>query len=68
MGLHKEKYYISVNVNGRYPLLQSAQNYTEYFSEALAFSDLFEVYRFIERHGLEKVASIITRPPTSCNG
>ena len=52
------RYYISINVNGQHPLMRSAQGY----SEALEFSDLFDAYRFVERHGLEKLASIITRP------
>lgn len=56
------RYYISINVNGQHPLMRSAQGYTEYYSEALEFSDLFDAYRFVERHGLEKLASIITRP------
>ena len=56
------RYYISINVNGQHPLMRSALGYTEYYSEALEFSDLFDAYRFVERHGLEKLASIITRP------
>jgi len=61
------RYYISINVNGQHPLMRSAQGYTEYYSEALEFSDLFDAYRFVERHGLEKLASIITRPTQSCD-
>lgn len=34
------RYYISINVNGQHPLMRSAQGYTEYYSEALEFSDL----------------------------
>ena len=45
------RYYISINVNGQHPLMRSAQGYTEYYSEALEFSDLFDAYRFVERHG-----------------
>ena len=48
------KHYIAVNAGGRYPLLKTAQDYTEYFHEALSFSDLYETYRYIEKHGLEK--------------
>ena len=36
------KHYIAVNAGGRYPLLKTAQDYTEYFHEALSFSDLYE--------------------------
>ena len=50
----KAKHYIAVNAGGRYPLLKTAQDYTEYFHEALSFSDLYETYRYIEKHGLEK--------------
>ena len=39
------KHYIAVNAGGRYPLLKTAQDYTEYFHEALSFSDLYETYR-----------------------
>ena len=55
------KHYIAVNAGGRYPLLKTAQDYTEYFHEALSFSDLYETYRYIEKHGLEKIATVITR-------
>ena len=44
----KAKHYIAVNAGGRYPLLKTAQDYTEYFHEALSFSDLYETYRYIE--------------------
>lgn len=63
------RYYISINVNGQHPLMRSAQGYTEYYSEALEFSDLFDAYRFVERHGLEKTgihphtANLIVRLP-----
>lgn len=57
----KAKHYIAVNTGGRYPLLKTAQDYTEYFHEALSFSDLYETYRYIEKHGLEKIATVITR-------
>ena len=57
----KAKHYIAVNAGGRYPLLKTAQDYTEYFHEALSFSDLYETYRYIEKHGLEKIATVITR-------
>lgn len=45
----KAKHYIAVNAGGRYPLLKTAQDYTEYFHEALSFSDLYETYRYIEK-------------------
>ena len=48
-----EKYYIAVNAGGRYPLLKTPQDYTEYFNEALSFGNLFDVLRYIEKHGLE---------------
>ena len=51
----KAKHYIAVNAGGRYPLLKTAQDYTEYFHEALSFPNLYETYRFIEKHGLEKM-------------
>ena len=57
----RAKHYIAVNVGRRYPLLKTAQDYTEYFHEALSFSDLYKTYRYIEKHGLEKIATIITR-------
>ena len=50
----KAKHYIAVNAGGRYPLLKTAQDYTEYFHEALSFSNLYETCRYIEKHGLEK--------------
>ena len=47
----KEKYYIAVNTGEKYPLLKDTLNYTEFFSEA--------VYEYIERHGLEKLTTVI---------
>ena len=41
--------------------MKTAKDYTEYFHEALSFSDLYETYRYIEKHGLEKIATVITR-------
>lgn len=32
----KAKHYIAVNAGGRYPLLKTAQDYTEYFHDAYA--------------------------------
>ena len=61
MKMENEKYYIAVNAGDRYPLLKTPQDYTEYFHEALSFSDLYETYRYIEKHGLEKIATAITR-------
>lgn len=55
------RHYIAVNAGGWYPLLKTAQDYTEYFHEALSFSDLYETYRYIEKHGLDKIATVITR-------
>lgn len=55
------KHYIAVNAGGRYPLLKTALDYTEYFHEALSFSDLYETYRYIEKRGLEKIATVVTR-------
>ena len=57
----KAKHYIAVNAGGRYPLSKIAQDYTEYFYEALSFSNLYEAYRYIEKHRLEKIATVITR-------
>ena len=53
-----EKYYIAVNAGDRYPLLKTPQDYTEYFNEALSFGDLFDVLRYIEKHGLELCTSV----------
>ena len=50
--MENEKYYIAVNAGDRYPLLKTPQDYTEYFNEALSFGDLFDVLRYIEKHGL----------------
>ena len=55
----KEKYYIAVNTGEKYPLLKDNLNYTEFFSEAMVFNDIVAVYEYIERHGLEKLATVI---------
>ena len=55
----KEKYYIAVNTGEKYPLLKDTLNYTEFFSEAMVFNDIVAVYEYIERHGLEKLATVI---------
>ena len=55
----KEKYYIAVNTGEKYPLLKDTLNYTEFFSEAMVFNDFVAVYEYIERHGLEKLATVI---------
>lgn len=55
----KEKYYIAVNAGSTYPLLKDTLNYTEFFSEAMVFNDIVAVYEYIERHGLEKLATVI---------
>ncbi len=43
----------------KYPLLKDTLNYTEFFSEAMVFNDIVAVYEYIERHGLEKLATVI---------
>lgn len=55
----KEKYYIAVNTGEKYPLLKDALTYTEYFYEAMVFSDIVAVYEYIERHGPLKLATVI---------
>ena len=55
----KEKYYISVNTGGKYPLLKDALTHTEFFYDAMVFNDVVAVYEYIERHGLEKLATVI---------
>ncbi len=55
----KEKYYIAVNTGEKYPLLKDELTYTEYFYEAMVFNDIVAVYEYIERHGLEKLATVI---------
>ena len=55
----KEKYYIAVNTGEKYLLLKDTLNYTEFFSEAMVFNDIVSVYEYIERHGLEKLATVI---------
>ena len=54
--MENEKYYIAVNAGDRYSLLKTPQDYTEYFNEALLFGDLFDVLRYIEKHGLERMS------------
>ena len=56
-----EQFYISVNAGGRYPLLKTPQDYTEYFDEALAFTDLHDVFRYIEKHGLERIVTAVIK-------
>mgnify|MGYP000932742407 FL=1 len=55
----KEEYYIAVNTGEKYPLLKDALTYTEYFYDAMVFNDIVAVYEYIERHGLEKLATVI---------
>ena len=55
----KEKYYIAVNTGEKYPLLKDALTYTEYFRDAMVFNYIVSVYEYIERHGLEKLATVI---------
>ena len=56
-----ERYYIAVNTGVGYPLLKDPLTYTGYFSEALSFSDIVDAYLYIEKHGLEKLATVIKR-------
>ena len=55
----REKYYIALNTGEKYPLLKDSLTYTEYFAEAMVFSDIVTVHRYIEKHGLEKLATVI---------
>ena len=55
----REKYYIALNTGEKYPLLKDSLTYTEYFSEAMVFHDIVAVHRYIEKHGLEKLATVI---------
>ena len=61
MKMENEKYYIAVNAGDRYPLLKTPQDYTEYFNEALSFGDLFDVFRYIEKHGLEQIVTAVIK-------
>ena len=36
----REKYYIALNTGEKYPLLKDSLTYTEYFSEAMVFTDM----------------------------
>ena len=55
----KEKYYIAVNTGEKYPLLKDTLTYTDYFKGAIVFNDIVAVYEYIEKHGLEKLATVI---------
>jgi len=55
----KEKYYIAVNTGEKYPLLKDTLTYTDYFKDAIVFNDIVAVYEYIEKHGLEKLATVI---------
>ena len=55
----REKYYIALNTGEKYPLLKDSLTYTEYFSEAMVFNDIVAAHRYIEKHGLEKLATVI---------
>ena len=61
MKMENEKYYIAVNAGDRYPLLKTPQDYTDYFNEALSFGDLFDVLRYIENHGLERIVTAVIK-------
>ena len=50
---------LALNTGEKYPLLKDSLTYTEYFSEAMVFSDIIAVHRYIEKHGLEKLATVI---------
>ena len=39
----REKYYIAVNTGEKYPLLKDTLTYTEYFAEAMVFTDIITV-------------------------
>ena len=55
----REKYYIAVNTGEKYPLLKDTLTYTEYFAEAMVFSAIIAVHRYIEKHGPLKLTTII---------
>ena len=55
----REKYYIAVSTGEKYPLLKDTLTYTEYFAEAMVFSDIIAVHRYIENHGPLKLTTII---------
>ena len=55
----REKYYIAVNTGEKYPLLMDTFTYTEYVAEAMVFNYMITVHRYIEKHGLEKLATVI---------
>lgn len=55
----REKYYIAVNTGEKYPLLKDTLTNTEYFAEAMVFNDIITVHSYIEKHGLEKLATVI---------
>ena len=48
-----------IKAGEKYPLLKDTLNYTEFFSETMVFNDIVAVYEYIERHGLEKLATVI---------
>ena len=43
----REKYYIAVSTGEKYPLLKDTLTYTEYFAEAMVFSAIIAVHRYI---------------------
>ena len=53
----KEKYYIAVNTGEKFPLLKDTMTCTEYFKEALVFSDLISVHRYIEKQAMDRCVS-----------
>ena len=61
MKMENEKYYIAVNAGDRYPLLKTPQDYTEYFTEALLFGNLYTALRYIEKHGLERIVTAVIK-------
>ena len=55
----KRKSKETVRQKNRYPLLKDTLTYTEYFAEVMVFNDIVAVHRYIEKHGLEKLATVI---------
>ena len=55
----RAKYYIAVSMGVKCTLLKDTLTYTDYFSEAMVFTDIIAVHRYIEKHGLEKLATVI---------
>lgn len=56
-------YLIAVDGGEKYYLIGNNMIYTEYFKNALRFSDVLSALLYIEKHGLERLARIICYPP-----